>query len=202
MSTEQARGPANETGPPRRRPGLGPWTLLAVAIAAGVILGALDLAAQKLLPYPWANLANSGAVWALGAFALGWSTGPARWRVAGAGAVLLVTAVEAYYLSAAVVQHDSLGNLTSSTTRVWLVFAVVVGALFAPAGAWARSADRVHSLVGIAMAGSVLFAEALVQLYRAAGRSGSDRTDYRQTAAIEAVLGIALVVLLARRRTR
>jgi uncharacterized protein DUF6518 len=175
------------------------FAVVALSVAGGLVLGALDLAAQKLLPYPWANLANSSAVWALGAFALGTRVGGEMWRAATAGVVLLIVAVETYYLSATLVQHDSLSNLSSATTQVWLVFAVVAGALFAVAGAWARSADGRRRVVGIAMSGSVLFAEALVLLRRASGRSGANRLDDLQTAAIEAVLGIGLIVLLARR---
>ena len=41
-------------------------------MALGIALGAVDLLLQRVLPYPWANLANSSAVWALGAFGVGW----------------------------------------------------------------------------------------------------------------------------------
>ena len=50
-----------------------------VTVVAGVLLGAVDLLLQKSLPYPWANLANSSAVWAIGAFGLG------LWAAPGAG---------------------------------------------------------------------------------------------------------------------
>ena len=36
--------------------------LIITAVAAGALLGPGDLVAQRLLPYPWANLANSAAV--------------------------------------------------------------------------------------------------------------------------------------------
>ncbi len=41
------------------------------AILGGLLLGPSDLLAQNTLLYPWANLANSAAVWALGAFIIG-----------------------------------------------------------------------------------------------------------------------------------
>lgn len=71
------------------------------AILGGVLLGLSDLLAQNTLPYPWANLANSAAVWALGAFVIGaWSRGSLR-STAAAGMVLLLVAVEIYYIAAA-----------------------------------------------------------------------------------------------------
>jgi len=68
-----------------------------VAFVAGVLLGVGDLLLQRNLPYPWANLANSSAVWAVAAFALGrWLR--RDWRRSGvAGVTMLVVAVEAYY---------------------------------------------------------------------------------------------------------
>ena len=71
-----------------------------LCLIGGLVLGAVDLAAQKILPYPWANLANSSAVSALGAFAVGyWLRLPIR-RAAASGVVVLVVAVASYYLAA------------------------------------------------------------------------------------------------------
>ncbi|BFU41767.1 hypothetical protein KRMM14A1004_00040 [Krasilnikovia sp. MM14-A1004] len=74
---------------------VGSWAWLPVAVGGGILLGTGDLLMQRHLPYPWANLANSSAVWAVAAFAVGrlLRTGPAR--AALAGAVLLVVAVPA-----------------------------------------------------------------------------------------------------------
>jgi cobalamin synthase len=47
------------------------WVVAIVAIVGGLLLGLIDLLAQRTVPYPWANLANSSAVWAIGAFVSG-----------------------------------------------------------------------------------------------------------------------------------
>jgi hypothetical protein len=51
----------------------------------------------------------------------------------------------------------------------------------------------------VAIGGSVLIAEALVYLYRSSN-AGSHRADDRQTALIEAILGLLIVFTLARTR--
>lgn len=169
--------------------------VLAASLVAGLILGSLDLVAQKVLPYPWANLANSSAVWAIGAFCFGrWVRG-SRWRPALAGSLMLIVAVETYYLAAVIVLHDSVETLVSTTTVLWLMFGVGAGALFGTAGAWSRTAGRTRAALGTAMAGSVLFAEALILIRRSGGVPDADRSGYLQTALIEAFIGLAVIVL-------
>jgi Family of unknown function (DUF6518) len=174
---------------------------LIAGFVGGLLLGPLDLGAQQILPYPWANLANSSAVWALGAFALGrWLRTDLR-RSALAGVVLLVVAVESYYLAAVLGRHDSLENLMSPTTQAWLLFAIAAGALFGVAGSWSSSVNRLRSTVGVALAGSVLFAEAVVYLYRIPSTPSLNRIENVQTALIEMSAGSG-VLLLARRDIR
>ena len=169
--------------------------VLVASLFAGLLLGSIDLAAQKSLAYPWANLANSSAVWALGAFYFGrWVQGR-RWRPALAGSLMLIVAVETYNLAATIVLHDSVETLVSTTTLIWVVFGVVAGAVFATAGAWSRTAGRTLATIGVAIAGSVLFAEALILLGRVGGVPAADRTAYLQTALIEAIIGMAVIVL-------
>lgn len=48
-----------------------------MAIVGGLLLGLIDLLAQRTVPYPWASLANSSAVWAIGAFGIGPGSVPA-----------------------------------------------------------------------------------------------------------------------------
>lgn len=157
-----------------------------VSILAGVLLGVADLLIQKSLPYPWANLANSSAVWAVLAFALGyWVRGP-WWRSALAGMVLLVLAVPSYYVSATLIQNDDLANAWSVTSLLWMFFGVVAGALFGAAGSWAR-APGWRQLVGVALPGAVLFAEAMLLF-----------ADRRATAVIEIVLGVAVILAVGR----
>ncbi len=90
-------------------------------VALGVALGVVDLLLQRGLPYPWANLANSSAVWALGAFGVGWwlHARPSASVLAGIG--LLVIAVQTYYLAAVALMNDDVRILWSSTAMIWSV---------------------------------------------------------------------------------
>ena len=175
--------------------------VLTTATVAGLLLGPLDLLAQTTLPYPWANLANSAAVWALVAFAVGATVWPAA-KSAVAGLVLLPIAVETYYLAGVVVRHDSTTTLWSATTGLWLVIAVVVGPLFGFAGGGLRSSRRAIRFAAAACAGSVFLLEAVAILARSHVAGGSDGSG--QTAAIEIALAVAvpLIALAAARRRR
>lgn len=172
--------------------------ILAVAIVAGAALGAVDLIAQRELPYPWANLANSSAVWAVGAFAIGAWVRAGRWQPAVAGVVLLVVAVEAYYLAATLIQNDNLANLWAPTSLVWMAFGVLTGAVFGTFGAWSRSVTSWRASAGLAALGAVLFAEAGVLLRRLSSMEAQYRADGLATAVITAVIGLMLIVLLGR----
>ncbi|UQU65140.1 DUF6518 family protein [Couchioplanes caeruleus] len=158
-----------------------------VPLLGGVALGAVDLAAQKLLPYPWANLANSSAVWAVLAFAMAYRLRGGVLRSVGAAIVMLVVAVPVYYLTATVVQHDDVANLWASTALLWMFFGVLAGAVFGVAAAWARDGGW-RGVVGVALPAAVLLAEA-VRLAR---------RDEPATAIIEAVLAVAVVLLAGR----
>lgn len=83
------------------------------AVVAGIAVGGLDLLAQRTLPYPWANLANSSAVWAVAAFAVGVWVRRGAVRGVVAAVVFLLVAVEAYFAFAAWFLHDDPGTLTS-----------------------------------------------------------------------------------------
>ena len=186
--------PIEAKGPSRRpRPR---FVEFAVALVGGVLLGVMDLVAQRSLPYPWANLANSGAVWAVGAFAIGMWVGPWASRAAVAGALLLVAAVESYYLSAVVVRLDDVSTLWTARSLMWLVLGVLVGALFGVAGAATRRPQRWAQMAGAGLVALVFLLEAVHILNRPAGtRTHSDL----QTAVIEFGLAIMLpmIVLLA-----
>ncbi len=174
-------------------------TVVPVVVACGILLGVVDLLLQRSLPYPWANLANSSAVWALGAFGIGWWLRVGWWRSALAGIVLLVVAVEAYYLAAVVLLNSNAQTLWSLTAMTWLLFGVLAGALFGAAGGLSRDARPWLRVVASAMPGAVLLAEATMLVNRSdnAGRGPHYRTDSLQTASIEAVLGVLLVLLIA-----
>lgn len=159
-----------------------------VAVAAGAVLGAVDLVGQLSLPYPWANLANSPAVWAAAAFAVGVWVRQGQARPALAGVLLLLIAVEGYYLAATLVLDDALANLWSPATVVWLVAGVLAGLVFGPAGALWRSTRRWPATIGLALLGAVFVAEGI----------GRFRTFGWPTALILVAIGLAVTATLGR----
>lgn len=174
----------------------GPAVLLAVIV--GAVLGPLDLALQHLLGSPWADLANSNAVWAMVAFALGYAVrGRPRWRPAVVGTVALLLAVETYYLAAVLTLGDDPSTLMDATAQVWLVFAVAAGSVFATAGAWARDCAGWKASLGTAFAPAVLFAQAVLDAHRAVADSPR-HDDLIQTAVILVALGLVAAVLAGR----
>jgi Family of unknown function (DUF6518) len=179
---------------------------LLVAVVVGVLVGIGDLLLQKWLPYPWANLANSGAVWAVAAFIIGRWVGGGWQRPAVAGAVLLIVAVESYYVAAAIVQHDNLANAWSSAAAIWVALGVVAGAVFGIAGAWSRSAHRPRRLLGFAAVAAVFVGEALLQLGRSTNADeATNHRDLLLTASIEVALALgipAVLIVCDRQRLR
>ena len=175
-----------------------PSRILLVAALAGLLLGPLDLIAQRELPYPWANLANSSAVWAIAAFAVGRWAGRQRFWPALAAVVCLLLAVESYYAAASLIQNDSWENLWGEATLLWLGFGALAGIIFGTAGAWSREGTGVLRYLSQAVPSAVLFAEAAVLWQRSGNHDGSYRTDSLQTAAINAVLAIVVLLWVSR----
>lgn len=157
-----------------------------VTVGGGLALGVVDLLLQKSLPYPWANLANSSAVWAVLAFVLGYWVRAPWWRSAVAGVVLLVSAVPSYYVAATLIQNDDIATLWAPVSVLWMSFGALAGAVFGTAGAWARSSGR-RKPVGVALPGAVLFAEAALLV-----------DDRRSTAVIELALGVLVILVVGR----
>jgi hypothetical protein len=187
----QRPDPADLLAPEGRR------AVLAVAVVAGAALGIVDLLLQRALPYPWANLANSSAMWALVAFAYGaWVRRPGP-RVAAGGAVLLVVAVVSYHVAAAAALGDDVANAWSPVALAWCSFGVVAGMVFGLAGSWARS-ERWQGVVAAAVAGAVCFAEFALVLVQVDDAGGRDAADLVWTAVITAVIGIAALVASTR----
>lgn len=173
----------------------GSGRLLGTAALAGTALGVLDLVMQLTLPYPVADLANSSAVWALAAYALAVVTRATPARAAVAGTVLLVVAVEAYYVLAILLDRAGTASLWSTTTVLWIASGVLAGTVFGVAGAWARSERAWPAAAGLAAASAVLLAEAGVRLLPG---SPSGITGLA-TAALTAGLGVAVLLTAASR---
>lgn len=164
--------------------------LWAVAGLGGIALGAVDLLAQVTLPYPWANLANSSAVWALAAFALGvWvRRGPVR--CAAAAVVLLVVAVEAYRLAAIAFLGNDVTTLVAPAHAIWMVFGVLAGCVFGVGGHLRAVRGRWLAAAGAALPVAVLLAEAAL--------SAGGRVDRQQTAVIEVALAVVVALVAGR----
>ncbi|GIF51681.1 hypothetical protein Afe04nite_62200 [Asanoa ferruginea] len=163
----------------------------------GIALGFLDFVWIKFLPYPFADLGNSSAVWAVAAFAFGYRVRSGQARAALGAAVLLVVAVPSYYLAAALIQHDAVAVLWAPSSLLWMFFGIIAGALFGAAGVWARMSGW-RQRVGVALPSAVLFAEAAVQ----ARRIGDPNYDNPLwLVVLRAALGL-LVILLTVRSTR
>ena len=170
-------------------------------MAVGLALGPVDLLLQHVLPYPFANLANSPAVWALVAFGVGWSDRVrGRWWPAVAGSSRCSSAVEGYYATAVVALGDDVASLTNRAALAWMVLAVLAGAVFGTAGAWARSARPWLGPLGTAAAVAVLLAEAWLNLTRLsdAGDDSAHRHDLAQTAVLLLVLAVGVAVVAGR----
>ncbi len=198
-SPDLPRPPDEESRVPAAAP-RGVLYTLGVSVLAGIVLGLLDLGAQQVLPYPWANLANSSAVWALAAFVLGaWVPGR-RWLPAVSGVVLLVVAVEAYEVAAVIGLHDSTSLLLAEhSTRRWLLSAVLAGALFGAAGSWSRRPSGLLHVVGVSLPVAAFLAEAARETLRI-GDGNYDQAGVLETAAITLALAVVVLVLAGRGR--
>ena len=190
-SSDGLAGPAGLTA----GGGLRPIAAVATAaVVAGIALGAVDLLAQRMLPYPWANLANSSAVWALAAFAIGVWVRRGTGRCAAAGVVLLVVAVVAYFGAAVLFLNDAPATLTSPATVLWLAFGVGAGCVFGVAGHLRAARGAWPAVVGAALPVAVLLAEAALR----AARHPGGWNDDTQTAVIEVALAVVVAVLAGR----
>jgi len=169
--------------------------VVVATVVGGVALGAVDLLLQRVLPYPWANLANSSAIWALAGYVLGLWVRTPWWRAAIAGAGLLALAVPVYYLVAAIFLGDEISLLWNRTGLLWMAFGLLAGAVFGFGATLVRSSGW-QQLVGVALPGAALFSEALVAVLL--GGNAAYRRDQARTALIEAVLGVIVIVAMGR----
>ncbi len=172
--------------PPSRR------AVASVVPVAGFLLGFGDFVWIKWVPFPFAELGNSSATWAVAAFALGWWIRSGAVRAAVAAGALLIVAVPSYYLAATLLQGDDLAVIWSASSIVWMAFGVVAGVVFGVAGIWAR-AEGWRRVVGTALPAAVFVEEAL----RFALKSGSYPGAWWNVA-IDLGLAVLLVALIGR----
>ncbi|MCO8274451.1 DUF6518 family protein [Actinoplanes sp. TRM 88003] len=167
-----------------------------MAPLVGLLLGFLDFVWIKYLPWPFADLGNSMAVWAVAAFLLTWRV---RWSmpVSIVGAIVcLVVAVPSYYLAAALIQNDDWSNLYNNTAILWMGFGVVAGIVFGAAGVIARAPGRLQT-VAVGMPAAVLFAEAMIDVSRI-GDPSYDTGDQLGVISVDVVLGVLITLWVGR----
>jgi hypothetical protein len=173
--------------------------VILIATLAGITLGVGDLEVMTHVAYPWANLANSSAVWAIGAFVLGalLRTDPVRSAIA--GVVMMVVAVEAYYGYAALADLSASSTMWSEHAVTWMVFGVFAGVIFGVAGAWTNSDQWWQRVAGTAAGAGVLIGEGLHTFSHIDATYGSFHTDLGQSAAAMMALGVVVLLAAARR---
>ncbi|MFI5835697.1 DUF6518 family protein [Micromonospora sp. NPDC051300] len=170
-----------------------PRTLALVAPVAGFLLGVLDFVWIKWVPYPFAELGNSTATWAVAAFTLGWWIRTGALRAAVAATVLLVVAVPSYYLAAALLQGDDLAVIVAPTSLLWMASGVLAGVVFGVAGVWSRMSGW-QCVVAVALPVAVFVEEAL----RFAGRTRTGYPGAWWNVAIDLGLAALLLELVGR----
>ncbi len=115
------------------------WPFIAgLVVVTGAVLGIGTQVLQGALPGGWGVLANSGVMWAFGAFALGHLLPTMRWAVVG-GAIELVIASWTYYL--AVEWFEGIRSGPQGAV-IWSAAGIVAGSVFGYAGQLAGA--RVH----------------------------------------------------------
>jgi hypothetical protein len=168
-------------------------TVALTAAPGGLLLGLLDFVWIKWVPYPFAELGNSTATWAVAAFAFGYLPRSGPVRAALGAAALLVVAVPSYYVTATLLQGDDLAVVWAPTSLLWMAFGVLAGVVFGVGGDWTRR-DGARQVLGTALPTAVFFAEAA----RFAARIGEpgQPAGVGWTVAIDVALGILAAVLV------
>jgi hypothetical protein len=165
------------------------WRLWLIAIVAGLIAGSVSLIPYFATAGSAHLLGNSAAVWLACAFAVG-AVADRPLRAAIAGALTLLVTLTAFAAGAAILYPaNGVASAMLRVTGLWLAPAIIGGSLFGGLGrAWRAGAPFQQGLASAAMGGAFV-AEAAY-----ASSTG------RVAALIEAFVGVALALALARGR--
>ncbi|WP_017571531.1 DUF6518 family protein [Nocardiopsis halotolerans] len=205
------------TPTPERSPAPSPTVLLLAALA-GPALAALTIGVALLMPWWIRMFIDSAAGWCALVLLVGlWGGTRLRpWQVPVSGAVALLSAVVCYYGAAAVLNGGPLALLNVPgwlfPAWLWLLAACVAGPLLTAAGAWIHHDRRPRRMVGLGLLGGVFLAEALYPVLGWAhfritapeahasyvSQLGFPTSVFVQ-AGLTALLGVALVLVVARR---
>ena len=176
--------------------------LVLVSAIAGVVLGVGDLVWMTHVDHPWAELANSSAVWAVAAFVLAAVLRLGVVQGAVAGVVMLLVAVEAFYGAAVLIDNASTATFTSPNTQMWLFMGLISGAAFGVAGSWAVGSSWLRGVVGWALAAGVLVGEGALRLVHLDRFDLAQQPDLRQLGWTTIALGLLVLLAAARRPLR
>jgi hypothetical protein len=129
------------------------WPLSA-AICAGLAIGIGTQILQGVLPSSWGVLANSGVVWALGAFAIGMLM-PSDAAAAVGGAIAMALAALSFYWAV-----DWFEGISSAGRgpRLWAFAGLIAGSFFGLSGRWAQRRPELRWLA-VAPVGGILAGE-------------------------------------------
>ncbi|WP_411114657.1 DUF6518 family protein [Streptomyces sp. 029-5] len=132
----------------------------ASAFVGGLLLGVLTNLAQGWLPGAWNQIANSGAVWSVAAFAAGALLARrVSLPAAAAGGLCAEAGLVIGYYGYAEVARDGMGYV--QTPLMWLGMAFIAGPLFGVAGAWWRGDVPRRRVIGLAALAGVFGTEAI-----------------------------------------
>jgi Family of unknown function (DUF6518) len=164
------------------------WRATLLAVGVGIAIGALTLVGQRSMPGQWNTLVNSGAVWLVPVFFVGWRM-PSLRLAAVLGAATLLATLIGYYVPSA------LSGTPHSPyfVALWTATAIVAGPLLGVAGYGWRGDRRALRIVGVALLGGVLAAEGLFIIIV---------LGYEWSGWTMAAAGVTAVVVLASRRDR
>jgi Family of unknown function (DUF6518) len=145
---------AAAVGHPRR---VRSWSRAALlAVGVGIAVGALTMVGQRFMPGQWNTLVNSGAIWLIPVFFVGWRMPSLLWAGA-AGAATLLASLAGYYVPPALTGTPH----SLYFVALWTGTAIVAGPLFGVAGYGWRGDRRALRIIGVALLGGVLVAEGL-----------------------------------------
>ena len=131
-----------------------------IALVAGLAIGALTLLLQGLLPNSILQIANSGAVWSIAAFVLGWRAPSARVAMI-AGVIALAGEVTGYYTAAYFSDLMDISAGTMAIVGYWLFVALLAGPLFGWAGYQSRHGTGLREQIARAALGAAFVGEGL-----------------------------------------
>ncbi|MFJ1910379.1 DUF6518 family protein [Streptomyces sp. NPDC088147] len=132
----------------------------ASTFAGGLLLGVLTNLAQSWLPGAWNQIANSGAVWSVAAFAAGALLARrVSLPAAAAGGLCAEAALVIGYYGYAEVARDGMGDMQAPL--IWLGMAFIAGPLFGVAGFWWRGSVPRRRVIGLAALAGVFGTEAI-----------------------------------------